>query len=709
MGDMKTPDFDDLLAAFDIPDIDAKEAIQSAPDEAEGPHGAAGAPLGKPDSVVGGVGSSLRPPSPSDPQADTSIVSVIVKNKVRLETVDGGDGDADQDPIDVIAGVDVGPRLGASSLPSSSSLSAGSSPLAAGGPVGLASPFFPPSKPLLPTPPSALSSHPLHSSQPFNGAPKSGPAGFQHQQMEEDDSDPDLGSPLSDSVSTQPTSSTASHPKPGDTPSGASLTSSTPQSGSTESPQLEDRHPEHVIEERDSPESPEPEMPKSTAWLLPAASGAPSRPLKVRIKTIKTSTGGITRTVTRVAPKGGAAGKGLDPKGQTGERKVLGNKAQKLEASPSHMTTTSQKVSALNALPVSTLAASSVMLAAATKVQNKMAASDKAKTANGGSGTIIGGTLQPNKPASIVNSTGAVISRSQSSLVEAFNKILNSKNLLPSYKPDLSAPPPPEWGLPLPATGYRCLECGDAFALERSLARHYDRRSLRIEVTCNHCAKRLAFFNKCSLLLHAREHKERGLVMQCSHLVMRPVTVEQMIGQQDITPIGVSSPSTTPGGPAVSANSSPLKDATSPAASQPRPVRRAPQGPQALMPLPCKKAEGLQYNNFKCPECQTQFSGKAELVTHFQQIRAAPNSCSPPMMLPNSCAVSAHQRIHKHRAPHVCPECGGIARQASFQTHLEEACLHFARRIGYRCVDTWCVVICKLLFTYHMTTTVTSR
>lgn len=772
MGDMKTPDFDDLLAAFDIPDIDAKEAIQSAPDEAEGPHGAAGASLGKSDSVVG-VGSSLRPPSPSDPQADTSIVSVIVKNKVRLETVDGGDGDTDQDPIDVITGVDVGPRLGAcatgmaesealnhngfgasgvstplplsqtqsngapwsintpkvsseaasagaakshkqggnifnrlkplvvqgsgdpvgrarkmqllqqqhqqqqdtgqeradgvkASLPSSSSLSAGS-PLAAGGPVGLASPFFPPSKPLLPTPPSALSSHPLHSSQPFNGAPKGGPAGFHHQQMEENDSDPDLGSPLviqenpdsptctqlsrrykSDSVSAQPTSSTASHPKPGDTPSGASLTSSTPQSGSTESPQLEERHPEHVIEERDSPESPEPEMPKSTAQVAakrcsspavastppppelrepkeeeeemevgngierltdgkadkeenartdeekmevddgkpkpdggeagiaaaPSASGAPSRPLKVRIKTIKTSTGGITRTVTRVAPKGGTAGKGLDPKAQIGERKVLGNKAQKLDASTGHMTVTSQKVSALNALPVSTLAASSVMLAAATKVQNKMAASDKTKVsatavsitksaalpvtpavasspkfsvaaggisvrtatnkaANGGSST-----LQPNKPASIVNSTGAVISRSQSSLVEAFNKILNSKNLLPSYKPDLSAPPPPEWGLPLPATGYRCLECGDAFALERSLARHYDRRSLRIEVTCNHCAKRLAFFNKCSLLLHAREHKERGLVMQCSHLVMRPVTVEQMIGQQDITPIG---------------------------------------------------------------------------------------------------------------------------------------------------------------------------
>uniref|UniRef100_A0A8C6S4J0 Zinc finger protein 687b n=1 Tax=Neogobius melanostomus TaxID=47308 RepID=A0A8C6S4J0_9GOBI len=881
MGDMKTPDFDDLLAAFDIPDIDAKEAIQSAPDETDAPH--AGAPvsaLGKPDSVVSG-GSSLRPPSPPDSQTDTSIVSVIVKNKVR--TVDGAEGETEQDPIDVITGVDVGPRIGAcapgiaesealnhngfgtsgvssslalnqtqsngapwsvnntnkvssesagakshkqggnifnrlkplvsqgtgdpvgrarkmqllqqqhqqqqdtgqerpdavkASLPSSSSLPAGSSPLAAAGPVGLASPFFPPSKPVLPAP-----SHPLQSSQPFNGATK---GAFQHTPVDDEDSDPDLGSPLViqetpdspnctepsrkfKSDSTQPSSS---QPKPGDTPSGASVSLSMPQSGTIESPAQEDRHPEHVIEERDSPESPEPEIIKSTAQVAskrcsspavastpppselrepkeeeeemevgnaidrmvdgkgdgdkgenakvgeekmdvehtkskasevetnstPAASGTPSRPLKVRIKTIKTSTGGITRTVTRVASKGGAE------KAQSGEHKLLSNKNTKND--PGQVNASSQKVSALNALPVSTLAASSVMLAAATKVQNKMAASEKAKvsatavsitkstalpatpaaastpkfsataggisvrtatnkTANGGSGTIIASSLQPSKPASIVNSTGAVISRSQSSLVEAFNKILNSKNLLPSYKPDLSAPPPPEWGLPLPASGYRCLECGDSFALERSLARHYDRRSLRIEVTCNHCAKRLAFFNKCSLLLHAREHKERGLVMQCSHLVMRPVTVEQMIGQQDITPIGgknisVSAPGST-----------------------------GDSGPTGAHALPCKKAEGLQYNNFKCPECQTQCNNKTELVTHFQQIRTTSNStcsqCSPPMMLPNSCALSAHQRNHKHKAPHVCPECGGTARQASFQTHLEEACLHFARRIGYRC------------------------
>lgn len=56
------------------------------------------------------------------------------------------------------------------------------------------------------------------------------------------------------------------------------------------------------------------------------------------------------------------------------------------------------------------------------------------------------------------------------------------------------------------------------------------------------------------------------------------------------------------------------------------------------------------------------------------------------MMLPNRCSFSAHQRMHKNRPPHVCPECGGNFLQANFQTHLREACLHFSRRVGYRCL-----------------------
>lgn len=55
------------------------------------------------------------------------------------------------------------------------------------------------------------------------------------------------------------------------------------------------------------------------------------------------------------------------------------------------------------------------------------------------------------------------------------------------------------------------------------------------------------------------------------------------------------------------------------------------------------------------------------------------------MMLPNRCSFGAHQRMHRNRPPHVCPECGGNFLQANFQTHLREACLHFSRRVGYRC------------------------
>ncbi|XP_035384867.1 zinc finger protein 687b [Electrophorus electricus] len=932
MGDMKTPDFDDLLAAFDIPDIDAKEAIQSAPEEVEGHQGSSSGSLTKSgDSGVGGS-STIRAPSPStDPQTDPSIVSVIVKNRVRSEAFEGGDVPVTE-PLNHngfvsstgpahmpqsrsqpngeqwalcsskadSTGVVLGPT---NTSKQSSNIFNKLKPLMAqgagdpvgrarkmqllqqqqhmqqetglegvektkgaaipGGTSGLTSPFFSPPKPYLPTSSTVPSSSPLSSSpsvgsrvsgtvassplataltEPFNGTPRHGASGFRHMESDEEDSDPDSGgslviqespgSPTSPKLSRRlksppessespslphsgPMSSVA-YPKPGDIPLASPASprtqqnwlSSPAQTGTGKSPPPDERNPEHVIEERDSPESPEPEIPKASVTMpaaskksfspagaasspstglrepkeeeeemevakganednrdttnltgednrqkdeekmevedesnstqpltisnvsAPSSSGStaadgtlPSRPLKVRIKTIKTSTGSITRTVTRVAGKGVIAGKGTDSaKVQPGSRTVPTNRAQKAEPTTGRMVKGS-------ILTMSTLEASNAMLAAASKAQNKIGvSSDKTKVSatavsitkaanlpvtpavsgisvraatgratNGGAPNV----HVPCKPASIVNSTGAVISRSQSSLVEAFNKILNSKNLLPSYRPDLSTPPPPEWGLPMPAAGYRCLECGDAFALERSLARHYDRRSLRIEVTCNHCAKRLAFFNKCSLLLHAREHKERGLVMQCSHLVMRPVTVEQMIGQQDTTPIGMLSPSlsspalsttsTQSGAPSISSTSSPHKDSPSQgtAAAQPSPARRGPQSPHALMPLPCKKGEVLQYYNFKCPECQTQFTGKAELVAHFQQIRATPNStcmlCSPPMMLPNGCSVSAHQRIHKHRAPHVCPECGGIARQASFQTHLEEACLHFARRIGYRC------------------------
>ncbi|XP_046906133.1 zinc finger protein 687a isoform X1 [Hypomesus transpacificus] len=893
MGDMKTPDFDDLLAAFDIPDIDAKEAIQSSPED-----------CGE-DSGKGPSSSPLPPNSPPSPQGDTPVVSVIVKNSVRSdvfgEEEEGSDEEEDEEEEEEeeedspegsgptapqTSARGGGSLLGArqaSRMPglvcsepqirngfegppptleanargqsqASGDLWSSSSPLAGredsggeGQSVSTArhtASFLSRLKPLLtphtplPTPftsspsdtqhlpPPAILHAPRPPSPPPTPPPSNGSSrsGLQRLMDSDSDSEPDLGSPLviqesPDSPMRSPPKFPRRHRRPSQlfgspTPSSPPplpappLLSSPPEKVSftprcPPQPELppawlsssltapDEQYPEHIIDERDSPESPPPDqtgavppMSKKSPSPAPApapmlqgpqgtqgpqgpqsreeplesdpsqgsgteggekmetedgqggadtfgpAAGSshmdpklanatataagPSRPLKVRIKTVKTPTGSITRTVTRVAPKvAGGTSKGVD-----GSRPPPAGR--KVVTRPKRVTSQQQKAKDGSPLPVSTLQdASSAMLAAASKAQNSMAAESKAKVSATAvsitrSAALPSVTSSPrmapagvsvrslgqktvtssmslasppqggSRPASIVNSTGAIISRSQSSLVEAFNKILNSKNLLPSYKPDLSSPPPPEWGLPLPAQGFRCLECGDAFALERSLARHYDRRSLRIEVTCNHCAKRLAFFNKCSLLLHAREHKERGLVMQCSHLVMRPVSLEQMIGQQDTTPIGMLSVS-----PSMSSVLSPSVTAltTAPATGS------APQ--LQKQPIVSKKAEPMQYGSNKCPECHVQFNSRTEVVAHFQEVKPALNTscmeCSPPMLLPNGCSAAAHQRIHKSRPPHVCPECGGVAKQAAFQTHLEHACLHFARRIGYRCSS--CLVV----------------
>ncbi len=75
MGDMKTPDFDDLLAAFDIPDatsLDAKESIHGNQDEGEG-H------LKHPEMCMD---ATVLIPHPV-PTTDAPVVSVIVKNTSR--------------------------------------------------------------------------------------------------------------------------------------------------------------------------------------------------------------------------------------------------------------------------------------------------------------------------------------------------------------------------------------------------------------------------------------------------------------------------------------------------------------------------------------------------------------------------------------------------------------------------------------------------
>ncbi|KAM9309074.1 zinc finger protein 687a [Pholidichthys leucotaenia] len=866
MGDMKTPDFDDLLAAFDIPDIDAKEAIQSSPEEEQVPT----------DKDECGSPSSF--PGSSSSQGDPPVVSVIVKNTVQLDSfeeeeeeeeeeekekkksvgdeTDNSSGSAlisqehmklDETPLQLspklLAEAASEPQIpnglkesplspqgqpGTESWPRTSPLRStlnddegeskkGAEPRSVQASTeitnGLRPLFYPKSLPAdghtssSPRSPPPVSPHLSPSTEENKFGPRDDPlssplrqsdsteTGIRHaMHTDEDDSEPELviqessesemSSPLpfkhrkklhSDLLESPKPHSSRSHPpnlssfmalaKPKDKDDAQSTTPrSAPSASQAESthdnrPSVntsstlvqEEKYPEHVIDERDSPESP---PPSETGLLATNRSSSPDlssalvvtheekllqnyiqedksgeteeqsenmaeagengsaensdvpfedvgnaaeaissslQPLRVKIKM---PSGNTTRTASSGAPKKGGRTivKGSDGAVPSSQRHNTRSKKELLQqpdlttsimvqgstsAAREDPLTVKVKNSIENRRKVSLTAVSITKTTALPSVSSSRASLGPINLHGLGQKTLNSGISLPaplplrpsqtnSRPASIVNSTGAIISKSQTNLVDAFNKILNNKNLLPSYKPNLSPCLPAEWGISLPAQGYCCLECGDAFALEKSLAQHYDRRSLRIEVTCNHCAKRLAFFNKCSLLLHAREHKERGLIMQCSHLVMKPVPMELMISQQE---------------PSSAASSSFLSQST------PKP---APQTHQSVH----NKEEQCMSN--QCPECHTQFGSKEEVAEHFQEIKAADScsctECSPPMLLANSCSAAAHQRIHQGRTPYVCPECGGTAaKQTHFQIHLNESCLHFSRRIGYRCSS--CLVV----------------
>uniref|UniRef100_A0A3Q2TL26 Zinc finger protein 687a n=1 Tax=Fundulus heteroclitus TaxID=8078 RepID=A0A3Q2TL26_FUNHE len=827
MGDMKTPDFDDLLAAFDIPDIDAQEAIQSNPGE-QRDAGATNAAAGS----KSGTSSCF-------PSSEPPVVSVIVKNTVRSESLEeveerSARDKADSPPSSALASqVPVKLEDFTSELEPKMPASAAMEPQITNGfqeAIGQAGeqveasnqPWSEPPafsstlsddesdegarptadvinslSPLLyPQSSAAAGTHPPRSpptliprSPPANkpSDPSSPPLRQNGGVTDEskcaaadsggDESDPDFGSPLV--IQESPESPVFSPPKrkrreklhsdfpqmyesgssPFPQPPSLSAKPKSPKEEAAEpfrggspptAPQphilsgvgtnpaalKEEKYQEHVIDERDSPESPPPsetgllynrrsspdlgsapgptqerlpqnERPAEAerreadkceedlgermtadggkskenchAGSEPAETPSPPRPLKVKIKM---PTGSITRTVTNLAPKKATKASARDAESSKPSPESQAARSKKKpppQPDPPAAATTREGAAAGAAKEKKQKVSPTAV--SITKAATLPSVSSSASRANPGainlrslgkktlnSGVALPGPLAPqtsSRPASIVNSTGAIISKSQTNLVEAFNKILNNKNLLPSYKPDLSSPVPAEWGISLPAQGYRCLECGDAFALEQSLAQHYDRRSLRIEVTCNHCSKRLAFFNKCSLLLHAREHKEKGLIMQCSHLVMKPVPVEQMISQPEPPAVAAA------GGGQVTA----------------KPSQHA---------APAKKeTEMLQYSNNKCSECQTQFGSKEEVSDHFQEIKSAKSTscteCSPPMLLPNGCSAAAHQRLHQSSPPHICPECGGAAKQQLLQKHLQDTCLHFSRRIGYRCSS--CLVV----------------
>lgn len=621
MGDMKTPDFDDLLAAFDIPDVDAKEAIQSSPEDEQNEIRSAA------DERMSGAPSCF--PCPPVTHGDPPVVSVIVKNTVRSESFDEercvrdtlvGPSNCElnshvhvkfdhlashPDPkIPII--LPVGPQMSngfeesvgdqghSSSHAWSVHLAAGSSPRPSKGerdkgdkvesvqlPADVLTSLKPllypqtSSSPSIKMPVSPFPSQGPHqegaclsnpsASLPQNGTMKDVIKHILH--SDDDDSEPDLGSPLV--IHESPVSIMSSPPKfkrrakvqhpdlprPPETtfclvsppdnfplltsvkpemqclnkneagPSGSSSIASHLQSTqhsfhpNTDSVlEKKEEYPEHVIEERDSPESPPPSemgilVPKrssspessqtgshtnsghrqelleselreenrqseneqlrenvalktescnaDTEGVIPGAvsetDSPPLHPLKVKIKMQSDS---ISKAVSALNPKrtGKSSAKSVDslkvsPESNTKSRA----EQQTTSATELHDGTSPVKEAGNETVDKPLVTPTAVNVTRGAALPSISASLPRVSPSSLGLRNLSSAPSQlhhpqnNNKPASIVNSKGAIISKSQTSLVEAFNKILNNRNPLPSYKPDLSTPPPAEWGLPLPA------------------------------------------------------------------------------------------------------------------------------------------------------------------------------------------------------------------------------------------------------------------
>uniref|UniRef100_A0A8C5GSN3 C2H2-type domain-containing protein n=1 Tax=Gouania willdenowi TaxID=441366 RepID=A0A8C5GSN3_GOUWI len=765
MGDMKTPDFDDLLAAFDIPDgtgLDAKEPIQESQEDTESQLKHTGVCLD---------GSQFS--SNAISTADVPIVSVIVKNTSRQNSLEGI---ADHTGTYLHNGYR-GQDLSTDTLEMVNSSFPKSFVSALNGEILRE---LPAEAPLQHKPDGTPASHSLSHFSPVS-SPES-----EHSAWNWDETCLEKGQSLKNPSIPQNTTSETSETSKGDGNETEKLPSDLQNStktkcdlgmsvdASTCSPRAQSQTSqfssclealvalnagkdasEQLISRESSsiyndcikasskvPKSPgSPRSPLETVKQLMRPSDSPvslcsyssgkaspaltsgSSPAipRVRIKTIKTTSGRIKRTATSVIPD--SETDEVPSTYESSPAQSIISEDSYWNVSPQHSQTADSHVGMLNKANssrtfspevinrsseenhgVSAKKLSSTVLpntggplkrAATTQVPKPKKAS---ATAAPSSSThflpkamhLASLNLVPHSVAASVAARSASIQQSQHTLSppvcstvplvhqvkagipaggSALNRLLHQTNPVPVYVPSLS--PPSDSMISLPPHGYRCLECGDSFAVERSLAFHYSRRSVHIDVRCAHCAKTLVFFNKCALWAHAREHKNNGITMQCTQMHVSPLPVTQMFVPVSSEPVPVSTFTS--------------------------PLLLPPPSPQSEPVLPLYQ-DNVNRHPRCCLECSQQLVHPKALAGHFQRLsgdveKLVCKTCS--MLLPNKCSFKAHQRIHAHKSPYCCPECGAVSGSADIQKHVKENCLHYARKAWYKCLH--CDTVFKTL------------
>ncbi|GAB6026153.1 hypothetical protein CHUAL_012355 [Chamberlinius hualienensis] len=263
------------------------------------------------------------------------------------------------------------------------------------------------------------------------------------------------------------------------------------------------------------------------------------------------------------------------------------------------------------------------------------------------------------------------------------------QSVLPPYRSFVS---PTLSGL----NGYGCPDCGDHFWLESSFAHHVQRRSVYISFFCHVCNKLLTFYNRCSLLGHARIHRERQQqTCDISTAALAPLEKDLIPCIQEAKMAPALNPSENKPPPTKRKH----KDGSTSSSASPVVTIIIPETEaNAIYTTTNKNAghsnhtNGTSHSAISCIECKQNCRDYNELAEHFGESRKAPPTTDSEcpqchMICASRCSLVSHRRMHAKDRPYVCPECGKTISDVwqEFKNHVTDVCLHHSRTLGFRC------------------------
>ncbi|KAG5862745.1 hypothetical protein JTB14_013045 [Gonioctena quinquepunctata] len=313
-----------------------------------------------------------------------------------------------------------------------------------------------------------------------------------------------------------------------------------------------------------------------------------------------------------------------------------------------------------------------------------------------------------------------------------------------------------EWMSFEPSLGlcvYPCYACSHLFSSLNSLRDHVNRRILILRYNCSGCPNGVqTFYNRCSFLLHARDHFGQGqgqinlreidtfpLPIQFAGFLPHSnisslytggeesVTEEAFIDTQfynpDISQKGKSIVVMTPKDLLFTRSSTVLalkqicknipKCELITLEEQQRlkslnierenshdldcSMKKEPEEYTAQMTMPViSKIESVPENIFKSPRClDCNTSPSCTMVDHYRgdnrptDIRLGCSVCK--FVASTECSLLAHTRIHDNEPPHVCPDCGKDFREPELlKEHMNNVCFHLSKNVRFRCPGKKC-------------------